>query len=127
MLEPAITKSTVQILKFIKKHQNCSFSVLQQSFNELDYMELVNLALTGYLLCQRPNQLPTDFRDGNFTVPDDAVFWASPKTEQLIEERRRGWLQWVIPTCISGLALIISTLAFIMSLLPQVTQVQILP
>lgn len=127
MIEPVITNSTIKILKFISRHQNCSLLFLKQNFDGLDYMELVNLALTGYILCQRPNQLPTDFRDGNFSVPDDAVFWASPKTAQLIEDRRRGWLQWVIPTCISGLALIISTLAFIMSLLPQVTQVQILP
>lgn len=127
MSESIIINSTVKVLKFIRKHQNCNFATLKQRFSGLDDMDLVNLALTGYLLCTRQKQRPTDFRDGDFSVPDDALFWASPKVDQLIEERRRGWLQWVIPTCISGLALIISTLAFVMSLLPQVTQVQILP
>lgn len=127
MSEPVITNSTAKVLKFIRKHQNCSFETLAQRFNGLDHMELVNLALTGYLLCTRPGELPTNFMDGNFSVPGGALLWVAPKAESFLEERRRGWLQWVIPTCISGLALIISTLAFVMSLLPRVTQVQILP
>lgn len=125
--QPFITSSLSKVLRHICKHQDCTFANIKTKFGNLDYMELVNLTLTGYLLCKRPNELPTNFSDGNFYVPDNATFWASPKAELFLEEKRRNWLQWVIPTCISGLALIISTLAFIMSLLPRVTQVQILP
>lgn len=69
----------------------------------------------------------TVFLDGNFSINENDRFWASLKTEQFLQERRRAWLQWVIPTAISGIALILSILAFIMSLMPKVTEVRILP
>lgn len=125
--EPAITKSTVKILKFILRHQNCTFKALQGRFKGLDFMDLVLLCASGYLLCTRPGQLPTDFRDGKFFVSPEDTFWASPKTEQFLEERfQRKW-QWIVPTTISALALVLSIVAFIVSLLPQVIRVQIVP
>lgn len=90
-------------------------------------MDLVLLCLTGYLTCQKPGRLPTDFRDGKFLVAPEDTFWASPKTEQFLEERfQRKW-QWIVPTTISALALILSIAAFVMSLLPQVLEVRIVP
>lgn len=66
MSEPVITNSTAKVLKFIRKHQNCSFETLAQRFNGLDHMELVNLALTGYLLCTRPGELPDKLHGWQF-------------------------------------------------------------
>ncbi len=52
-----------------------------------------------------------------FEVAPEDKFWASPKAEALLEERfQRKW-QWIIPTTISALALIVSTLAFILSIM----------
>ncbi|WP_087242533.1 hypothetical protein [Anaeromassilibacillus sp. An200] len=124
---PAITNNTVKLLKYIHRHQNCTFSDLQRKFKDLDFMELVNLCLTEYMICTKPDNRMTVFRDGNFSVGENDRFWVSPKTEQFLQERRRAWLQWVIPTAISGVALILSILAFIMSLMPKVTEVRILP
>jgi len=125
--KPVITRYTVKLLKFILKHQNCAFKTLQSKFKNLDYMELVVLCLTGYLVCTKPGGVNTDFRNGKISVAPEDTFWASPKTEQFLEERfQRRW-QWVIPTTISALALILSIIAFIMSLSPQVTEVRIIP
>lgn len=123
-----ITNSTIRILKFILKNQNCTFTEIKQKFGkDADEMELVNLGLMGYIVCTRPDNRPTKFQDGNWVVSSGDRFWASPKTTQLIENRRREWLQWVIPNVISGLALVLSILTLWLSLQPQVTEVRILP
>lgn len=126
-MEYPITNSTVKLLKFICRHENCTFSEIKAAFPKIDSMELVNLGLTDYLLCTKPGKIPTQFKDGNFSVSDADRFWASPKAEQLLQDRRRAWLQWVIPNVISGLALILSILTFLLSQVPQVTEVRILP
>lgn len=90
-------------------------------------MDLVCLCLDGYLVCTKPGNKPTMFLDGNFLIDSKDTFWASPKTEQFLEERfQRRW-QWVVPTVISSIALIVSIAAFTLSLLPQVTEVRIVP
>ena len=122
-----ITNKTMKVLKFIHAHENCTFSEIESKFQSIDFMELVNLSLTGYLLCTRPDELPTQFQDGNFSVPPDARFWATPVTTELIERRRREWLQWVIPNVISGVALILSIITLLLTQVPQVTEVRILP
>lgn len=69
--------------------------------------------------------MPTDFRNGIFVVNPEDKFWASPKTDQLLEERfQRRW-QWIVPTVISALALIISAIALILSLTQGPTEVYI--
>lgn len=96
--QPVITKSTVKLLKFIMKHPSITFEELQLKFKEIDFMELVLLCLTDYLVCTKPGNLPTNFSDGRFVVAPTDEFWASPKTEQLLEERfQRRW-QWIVPT-----------------------------
>lgn len=126
-MEPIITKYTVKVLKFIKRYPNCSFQKIQEKFTGIDYMELVNLALTGYLVCTKADGTLTDFSNTMFQVNPDDLFWASPKTIQHLEERfQRRW-QWVVPTVISAFALILSIAAFIVSLLPTVTEVRIVP
>lgn len=122
-----ITNSTMKILKFISKHENCTFTEIKSRFPDADSMELVNLALTNYLLCTRPGERPTQFQDGNFSVPDNAKFWATPHTTKLLEDRRREWLQWVIPNVIAGIALILSIITLLLTQVPQVTEVRILP
>lgn len=123
-----ITNKTVKLLKFILKHENCKFSEIQSVFKEdADPMELVNLGLTDYVVCTRSNGTLTQFKDGVFTVGADDCFWASPKAVQLLEERRRAWIQWVIPNVISGIALILSIITLLLSLQPQVTTVWMLP
>lgn len=125
-----ITSKTIKVLKFIHTHPNCTFEQIKARFPDIDFMELVNLALTNYLLCTRPGEIPTQFRDGNFSVPPAAKFWSTPVTTEFIERRRREWLQWVIPNLISGVALILSIVTLLLSLLsqtPQVTEVRILP
>lgn len=112
----AVTNFTEKLLHFIKNHENVTFSDLKSKFSKLDYMDLVLLCLSGYLLCTKPGKIPTDFRDGNFTVSPNDRFWASPKATQLIEERfQRRW-QWIVPTIISALALILSAIALIVSI-----------
>lgn len=122
-----ITNSTIKLLKFICRHENCTFAQIKSAFPNMDFMELVNLSLTDYLLCTRQGKVPTQFRDGNFIIADADRFWASPKAEQLLQERRRSWLQWVIPNVISGIALILSIITLLLSQMPQVTEVRILP
>lgn len=123
-----ITNSTIKLLKFILHHQNCTLADIQKTFkNDVDEMELVNLGLTDYLVCTRSNGQPTQFKDGDFAMEPDSKFWASPKTVKLLEDRRREWLQWVVPNVISTIALILSLITLWLSLLPQVTEVRILP
>ena len=122
-----ITNKTMKVLKFIHANENCTFSEIAAKFQNIDFMDLVNLSLTGYLLCTRPGELPTQFKDGNFSVPPDARFWPTPVTTELIERRRREWLQWVIPNVIAGVALILSIITLLLSQAPQVTEVRILP
>ena len=122
-----ITNKIMKVLKFIHAHENCTFSEIAAKFQNIDFMDLVNLSLTGYLLCTRPGEVPTQFQDGNFSVPPGSKFWATPVTTELIERRRREWLQWVIPNAISGVALILSIIALLLSQAPQVTEVRILP
>ena len=125
--QPVIIKSTVKMLKFIWKNPNITFEELQSKFEELDSMELVLLCLTDYLVCTKPGNLPTNFSDGRFIVAPEDEFWASPKTKQLLEERfQRRW-QWIVPTVISAIALILSIVSFIMSRTPQVLEVRIVP
>ena len=126
-MELPITNDTMKVLKFIHAHENCTFSEITGKFRDIDSMELVNLSLTGYLLCTRPGELPTQFHDGNFSVPPDSKFWATPVATELIERRRREWLQWVIPNVIAGVALILSIITLLLSQVPQVTEVRILP
>ena len=114
-----ITNSTIKILKFICRHENCTFSEIKAKFPKIDFMELVNLSLTNYLLCTRPGELPTQFQDGNFSVPDAATFWPTPHAIKLLEDRRREWLQWVIPNVIAGIALILSIVTSIITLSPS--------
>ena len=122
-----IMNSTIKILKFINRHENCTFAKIKSESPDIDSMELVNLALTNYLLCTRPGELPTQFQNGNFSIPDNAKFWATPHTTKLLEDRRREWLQWVIPNVISGVALILSIISLLLTQVPQVIEVQILP
>lgn len=122
-----ITNETIKLLKFICRNKNCTFAEIKNKFPNIDCMELVNLSLTNYLLCTRPNELPTQFQDGNFSVPDAAAFWATPHTTKLLEDRRREWLQWVIPNVIAGIALILSLITILLTQAPQVTEVKILP
>lgn len=127
MLEIPITKQTTKMLSFIRKHPNSTFETIQKKFKKIDFMDLVNLSLTGYLVCTRKNNIHTNFSDGNFKVDTLDRFWASPKTDQYLEERfQRRW-QWIVPTVISGMALILSVIAFIVSLSPTVTEVRIVP
>ena len=122
-----MTKQIAKMLSFIRKHPNSTFETIQKKFKKIDFMDLVNLSLTGYLVCTRENNTCTNFSDGNFKVDALDRFWASPKTDQYLEERfQRRW-QWIVPTVISGLALIMSIIAFIVSLLPAVTEVRIVP
>ena len=122
-----VTNSTTNLLKFVHRHDNCTFAEIKAKFPKVDSMELVNLSLTNYLLCTRPGELPTQFQDGNFSVPDNAEFWATPYTIQFLESRRREWLQWVIPNAIAGVALILSIITVLLTQVPQVTEVRILP
>lgn len=122
-----ITNGTIKILKFINRNENCTFAEIKAKFPKIDFMELVNLSLTNYLLCTRPGEKPTQFQDGVFSVPDNAKFWATPHTTKLLEDRRREWLQWVIPNVIAGIALIISIITFLLTQVTQVTEVRILP
>lgn len=122
-----ITNGTIKILKFINRNENCTFAEIKSKFPKIDFMELVNLSLTNYLLCTRPGEKPTQFQDGVFSVPDNAKFWATPHTTKLLEDRRREWLQWVIPNVIAGIALIISIITFLLTQVTQVTEVRILP
>ena len=122
-----ITNGTIKILKFINRNENCAFAEIKAKFPKIDFMELVNLSLTNYLLCTRPGEKPTQFQDGVFLVPDNAKFWATPHTTKLLEDRRREWLQWVIPNVIAGIALIISIITFLLTQVTQVTEVRILP
>lgn len=123
--DAVITKSIVKILRFINKHQNITYKDLKQKFEKLDYMDLVYLCLCGYLVCTKPGPALTDFRTGIFIVNPEDMFWASPKTEQLLEERfQRRW-QWIVPTVISALALTISAVALILSLTQGPTEVYI--
>ena len=126
-MELPITNDTMKVLKFIHAHENCTFSEIESKFQGIDFMDLVSLSLTGYLLCARPGERPTQFQDGNFSVPPDARFWPTPVTTELIERRRREWLQWVIPNVIAGVALILSIITLLLSQAPQVTEVRILP
>ncbi len=103
-----ITNQTVKTLRYIHRHELCSFRELKAKFPKLDYMELVNLCLDGYLTCQKPGRLPTVFADGDFSEGADDIFWPSPRTTEFLENRLRGWLQWVIPVSISSIALIVS-------------------
>src|SRR5699024_10057309 len=105
VMEYPITNSTISHLKFIHRHQNCTFSEINTQCPKIDFMDLVNLSLTNYLLCTRPGEFPTQFQDGNFFIPENATFWATPHTIKLLEDRRREWLQWVIPNVIAGIAL----------------------
>ena len=66
-----VTNSTTNLLKFVHRHDNCTFAEIKAKFPKVDSMELVNLSLTNYLLCTRPGELPTQFQDGNFSVPDN--------------------------------------------------------
>lgn len=120
-----ITKSTTKILRFIGKHKNITYKDLKEKFHKLDYMELVCLCLSGYLVCTKPGPALTDFRNGIFIVNPEDMFWASPKTEQLLEERFQRQWQWIVPTVISALALIISAVALILSLTQGPTEVYI--
>lgn len=122
-----ITNGTIKILKFINRNENCTFAEIKAKFPKVDFMELVNLSLTSYLLCTRPGEKPTQFQDGVFSVPDNAKFWATPHTTKLLEDRRREWLQWVIPNVIAGIALVISIITFLLTQVTQVTEVRILP
>ena len=122
-----ITNSTIKILKFISKCGNCTFAEIKSKFPNVDSMELVNLALTNYLLCTRPGEIPTQFQDGDFSVPDSAAFWPTPHTIKLLEDRHREWLQWVIPNAIAGIALILSIITILLTQVPQVIEVRILP
>lgn len=122
-----ITQNTVKVLRFISKHQNCNFGQLKSVFGDLDEMELVNLCLTEYLICSKPGRLPTNFSRGSFEVSPEDSFWATPKTIEFLENRFQTWLQWVIPVCVSGIAVIISAIALIVSLLPRVTEVRLIP
>ena len=122
-----MTNATAKQLRFIQKHQNCTFEEIQARFQNIDFMDLVNLCLTGYLVCTKPGNKPTIFADGSFFIGPKDRFWSSPKAEQFLENRLRGWLQWVIPTTISGVALILSIITLWLSQMPQVTTVRILP
>lgn len=125
--EIVITNETVKLLRFIRKNQNCTFMEIKTRFADLDYMELICLCISGYLVCEKPGKIVTNFRDGQISMSKDYRFWASPKTDQLLQERRRIWLQWIIPNVISGIALILSIITLLLSLMPQVTEVRILP
>lgn len=114
--DSVITNFTEKLLRYILHHENVTFEEIKNKFPKLDYMDLVLLCLSGYLLCTKPGELPTDFRDGNFTVSTNDQFWASPKATQLIEERRQRRWQWIVPTIISALALILSAIALIISI-----------
>ena len=122
-----ITNQTIKILKFIHKSKDYTFQEVKSKFPDIDSMDLVNLALTGYVLCIRSGKLPTQFLDGDFSVSDSDQFWATPNTIKLLEDRQREWLQWVIPNVISGIALILSIIALLLSQSPQVTTVRIIP
>lgn len=116
-------------------HIGCGFTIRRVTVLRLSKMartisvlvlnRIVCLCLSGYLVCTKPGPMPTDFRNGIFVVNPEDKFWASPKTDQLLEERfQRRW-QWIVPTVISALALIISAIALILSLTQGPTEVYI--
>lgn len=114
-MEFPVTNKTVKLLKFIHKNEQCTLTDIKVKFPQLDFMDLVNLGLVNYLVCTRPGEIPTQFKDGNFFIPDNATFWATPHTTKFLEDRRRAWLQWVIPNIISGIALILSTITILLT------------
>ena len=61
-----VTNSTIKILKFIDRHENCTFAEIKAKFSSVDFMDLVNLALTNYLLCTRPGNYRRSSRTGTF-------------------------------------------------------------
>lgn len=122
-----ITNRTIKVLKFIHRNKDCTFKKIKSKFADIDSMELVLLALTDYVLCLRLGKIPTQFLDGDFSVSDSDQFWATPNATKLLEDRKQEWLQWVIPNVISGIALILSIIALLLSQSPQVTTVRIIP
>ena len=41
-----VTNSTTNLLKFVHRHDNCTFAEIKAKFPKVDSMELVNLSLT---------------------------------------------------------------------------------
>lgn len=122
-----VTNRSEKILKHVLKNPNISFSELQKKFDSLDYMELVLLCSGKYLVCTKPGNRHTMFIGEPFQVDPEDTFWASPKAEEFIEEQSQKKWRWIIPTGISVFAFILSLAAFIVSLLPQVISVRIIP
>ena len=107
-----LNHQTLRLLRYIRHHQNCTQKEIKNKFGEeaANY-QLINLCKAGYLVATMPDGSYTMFLDGNMYLSYDFTFWASPKAEQVLDDRFDRLWQWCIPTTISVIALIVSALS----------------
>lgn len=128
-MEIYFDKETIKLLRYIKNHPKNTLQELHEKFGDTaDSMSLINLCMTDYLVCTHPDGSFTVFKDrSEWTTYAEDNFWISPKGKKILDDLFDRTWQWLIPTSISALALVLSIAAFIYSILPGITEVRIVP
>lgn len=107
-----LNHQTIRLLRYIRHHKDCTQKDIENKFGEdTASYQLIDLCKARYLVATRPDGSYTMFQDGNMYLSPDFTFWASPKAEQVLDERFDRLWQWCIPTIISVAALIVSLLS----------------
>lgn len=107
-----LTRQTIRLLRYIRHHKDCTQQDIAQKFgSDAGGYQLINLCKAGYLVATRPDGSYTMFQDGDLHLSYDFTFWATPKTEKVLDDRFDRLWQWCIPTTISVIALIVSALS----------------
>ena len=106
---------TLQILKYIYHHNNngTSWAKLQKKFGEDEANSFLLEALNKeqYLVTKDIEGQWIDFEKSQLIMDSRFVSFATPKANEIIEQKYNDFWKWIIPTFISVAALFISILA----------------
>ena len=119
-----IDRETAKILKTIKKNPKVTRAELREKYDNADDSIMLYLCAKDYLVCIHPNGSVSTFyiREPRFYHPND-TFWLTPKGKAFLEANSSKNLQWLIPTIISVIALLISILS---AIFPGVVKVMLI-
>lgn len=105
-----IDKQTYKIMRYVYHHHEVKLHKIHKKFGREGIACLSMLVSAKYALCKTPN--------GSYTfdvssIDSNGSFGLVSPGNEYVENRRRSFMQWFVPTFISLLALMISVASFI--------------
>jgi len=125
-----LNKQTIKILRYIKRKGEPTAEAIMSKFSLDTDLGLIILCKDGYLLCTKADGSFTDFNDASKPLSSsyNCKYWATPLTDELLENKASSLLKWMVPTILAFISLVLSVITFLYTVIDKSPiQVHLLP